>query len=410
MCEAALLSLDDCKKILTNSVQKKLVQINTYHFLPFKNPLQGLIGEHCTLNIEYTDDDEDKNQNYFVKNINSNPLLHDFSLYLKVYEKESFFYNLLKEFEKYGIDTSFAPKGYFFKPHVVVLEDLSIEGYSGTPKRTFLDIDHCKAALTTIAKFHAASIAYEKKKSEDLGQTFCFANDNPDLLENKFLIENSPGFHFLQSSIKALFHLIDLIPEKLVSHDTFKLKFSELLTTTTSAKSLISSIVHGDLWSSNFLYLYSNNKPNQCKLLDFQLIKYGSVELDVVEFLITNTSRAFREDNFSHLIEYYYKSLKNALIKNGLIFDQVFAGCCLGEFISSCYNFQLSAKVTAIIDHSYTFLSDEVYLEAIKTKDTFRRFIFEDRDIYVVESYRTNQDFRKVLTEDVEELRDLLFA
>lgn len=409
MCQAALLSLDDCKNILTNSVEKEAIQIHTYYFMPFKNPLQGLIGEHCTLKIEYTDEEKNENQKYFVKNINSNPLLHDFSLYLKVYEKESFFYNLLKEFGQYGIDTSFAPKGYFFKPYVVVLEDLSIEGYSGTPKKKFLDLQHCKAALTTIAKFHASSIAYEKKKSKELGQTFCFANNNMDLLEDKFLIDNSPGFKFLQSSVKALFYLIDLIPENHISHDTFKLKLIELLSTTNSDRYLISSIVHGDLWSSNFLYLYSNNKPSQCKLLDFQLIKYGSVELDVVEFLITNTSRNFRKDNFSNLIEYYYESLKKALIKNGLNFDEVFSGS-LKEFISSCHNFQLSAKVHATIDHSYTFLSDEVYVEAIKTEDNFRRFIFEDRGKYVLESYNKNEDFRNVLTEDVVELRDLLFA
>ncbi|RZB38915.1 EcKinase and/or DUF1679 domain containing protein [Asbolus verrucosus] len=408
MADPQMLTEDNCLQILEKHLKTRDFQLKSFKILSFHNPMQGLIGEHFTLRIDYSCKGEQRTQDFFVKTLSTNPFMLNLTKTIQVYEKEALFYKLLGEFEKYGIDTSFSPKGYFFKPYITVLQDLSEKGYKGTPKRKLLDLEHCRTCLKAIAKFHASSVIYEKRKSEELGKKYSLKDEYSELLEDKFASEEETvATRWMVSSIQGLFQLIDLIPENHVSHETFKATLSELLSMDSGDDSLVSGVLHGDLWSSNFLYLYEGDKPVESKLLDYQLLKYGPLELDLVEFLMTNTTRDFRDKNFHSLIEYYYKNLSELLIRAGLECDEILAGSC--EFVRSCDNFKLAGKVHAIVDHSFTFVSDEIYGDAMKSEESFRKFLFEERGKYVIESYNKSEEFKNMLREDVLELRDLLF-
>jgi hypothetical protein len=404
----AILEQDDCQKVLEALLKTTSFQISSFRVLPFHNPLQGLVGEHFTLRVEYIYQDEPHECDFFVKTLSTNPMMVEFSKTVQIYEKEVFFYNLLEEFEKEGIDTSFAPRGYFFKPGVVVLEDLSKAHYKGTPKRRLLDLEHCQRCLETVAKLHAAGLIYETKKSKALGRKYSLVDDNAQILEDKFASkEETIATRWMQSSIEGVFALIDLIPETHITHASFKSKLLELLADDSPTVGLISGLLHNDLWTSNFLHQYKDTIPVETKLVDFQLIKYGPLELDVAEFLMTNSSRELRAQHYAALTRHYFDSLGAALVRAGLDPEILPPK---SEFVRSCDNFKLVGKVHAIVDHSFTFVADEIYGDAMKSEESFRKFVFEERGRCIVESYNTNEEFRNVLREDVLELRDLLFS
>lgn len=55
---------------------------------------------------------------------------------------------------------------------VLVLEDLNHLGFSSLKPRTALQIPHIECALRSLAKMHAAGIAYEAREKTDIGSQF----------------------------------------------------------------------------------------------------------------------------------------------------------------------------------------------------------------------------------------------
>ncbi|XP_044267521.1 uncharacterized protein LOC123013197 [Tribolium madens] len=400
MAEQGLLE-EDCKQVLKKFLNSDNFELSSFKIVNFRNPLQGLIGEHFTLRIGYVFKDENGSQDFFVKTLSTNPFMSKFSKIIQVYEKEAFYFGLLDQFKRHQIDISFAPRGFFFKPYITVIEDLSSE-FKGTPKRELFDLDHCLTSLEALAKFHASSIIYERCKSKELSKKYCIIDDYKELLEDKLEHNDNPlASKWLQASIEGLLQLIDLIRENHVSHDAFKEKLGEIQELG-NPQGLISGILHSDLWTSNFLHRYKNGKPVESKLLDFQTIKYGFVEQDIAEFLMTNTCRTFRSQNSKLLIEHYYKNLQQCLGLKGLPSTE--------DFLQSCDNYMLAGKIRAILDHTFTFVADEIYVDVLKSEESFRKFLFDERGKWIIESYNKNEKFKNMLYEDVLELRDMLFS
>lgn len=88
------------------------------------------------------------------------------------FRKESNFYSMLlpKMIETLGQSDlqDLFPRCYYTAldvPHeMIVLEDLSIKGFEPNGDPFHVDLDIFKMAFTSIAKFHAAGIAYKWKK------------------------------------------------------------------------------------------------------------------------------------------------------------------------------------------------------------------------------------------------------
>ena len=78
-----------------------------------------------------------------------------------MYSQEIFTYQqLLPELYKLWKGEPFAPLCYTISSQILVLEDLSLQGFRKCDKMEQLDLDHCLAALTTLAKYHATTLKY----------------------------------------------------------------------------------------------------------------------------------------------------------------------------------------------------------------------------------------------------------
>lgn len=73
-------------------------------------------------------------------------------------------------------------------------------------------------------------------------------------------------------------------------------------------------ICHGDCWTNNFLYRYDeqDNVLEAC-LVDFQLIRYGSVALDLSNLIFCCTDKVLRRNHQTAWLQLYHKELVNSL-------------------------------------------------------------------------------------------------
>lgn len=405
------LTLQECNLILENCLQNGNVNLISHTIKKFSENVEGFLGEHFLIEIQYEDLKGKKIQRCFMKVLNGSfDTIFRISQSLNAYTKEEFFYNtLLSEFKKYDISVSFAPECYFCRPYLIVLEDLSLKNYVGTPKNTFFDLNHCKTALDTLAKFHSSSVLYEAHKSEELKSTYSLRETYPQMFQEMiFSKETNLAKTWFNCSMKGILQLTQLIPENHISKKQFEeslIEFVEgidnIVDTLTQYKS---TILHGDVWINNFLFKYENEVPIQAILLDYQLLKCGPPSLDVIHMLLCNTRKQFRDIHFSELIEFYYTSLSNHLSKL-----QLGNFVPKSEYLTLCEDLQVLVKLQCICDRSVTYMSDDVVGEIFVNDESLQKSLFEDRGDAIITCYNNGGLFKEILEEDMLELRDMLF-
>lgn len=405
-----LLTEEDCKVVLKNCLKRDDFKMEGHTIEPFSETREGMVGEHFLVRIQY---DDNHVKSFFMKVLNgSSKVLFELAKALFAYEKEEFFYTkLLEEYERVGLNSDFAPDCYFCKPYLIVLENLADAGYKSTSKVDPLDFNHCKVCLKTLAKFHATGMIYERLKSTETGKKYSLAEEHPKYFnETIFASGDNPASRWLQCSLEAILELIDQVPET-ISRTAFKQRLKERLeqifSENDSCDSVRKTTLHGDLWSNNFMFAYRDGEPFKAKLFDYQILKYGPPSLDVVQFLFTNTRKAFRDEHFEELLDYYYEKLCDELKSKDLDHSEVLSK---DEFLYVCEEVKLPAKLQTLADRSITFLSDETYADAFSSDETLEKFLFDDRSKHIVSSFEKNEKFRDLITEDIVELRSILFA
>lgn len=402
-----LLDEEDCKTILKNCLKRDDITFENYTIEPFSETREGLVGEHYLVRIQY---DDNHMKSFFMKILNgSSQVLFELAKALFAYEKEEFFYTkLLKEYETVGIATDFPPDCYFCKPYLIVLENLVDAGFRGTPKTESLDLKHCKVCLKTLARFHAAGMVYERIKSKAEGGKYSLLKEYPKYFEEMVFASSgsNPAARWLQCSLEGIFVIIDqLNVDKALFKERLGEALKQLVLQTKPSDKVTNTTLHGDLWSNNFLFAYKDGEPVKGKLIDYQILKYGPPSLDVVQFLFTNTRKLFRDEHFDELLDYYYEQLCDELKSKDL--ESVISK---DEFLYVCEEVKLPAKLQTLADRSITFLSDETYADALSSDDKLEKFLFDDRSKHIVSSFEKNDKFRELITEDILELKSILFA
>lgn len=407
-----VLKRQDCLAVLNNYLDTEDCELVSYELKPSSATKEGFLGDHYILSVTYKQRDKIESQSFFLKTMDcSSKVIFELTKSLNAYEKEELFYTvLLREFQTYDIDISFSPRCYLCKPYFIVLENLREKGYQGIPKTNWLDLEHCKVSLSSLAKFHAAGIIYEELKSKEQGRNYRLEDDYSNLLKDMmFAGDENPASRFLKYSIEGIFELINLIPENGISKTVFsenlEAVLSHILLTDEQSDQTRKTILHGDLWSNNFMYDYQDKSPISSKLIDYQIVKYGPPSLDVLQFIFTNTRSRFRQEFSEDLIEYYYTTLSGILTSKGLDISVILPK---EEFQNVCEGVKIAAKLQAVTDRCITFLSDGTFTDIFTSDEKLSDFIFEKRSKNIVQSFNENEIFRELITEDMFELRDMV--
>lgn len=128
---------------------------------------------------------------------------------------------------------------------------------------------------------------------------------------------------------------------KFVNHESFFGYMVGLV----SPKESLAVLCHGDCWTNNFLFQYTQDgsisevrrdyikESYKCKkitrdwfllifkvsMVDFQLARYGSPALDLVSLLYCCTSVELRKQYLPELLEEYYDSIVNVLTQTSCL-------------------------------------------------------------------------------------------
>jgi len=216
-----------------------------------------------------------------------------------------------------------------FDKGLLVLDNLSEKKSEENPhtfkivdKTALMDLEHFKLAFDAIALFHGA----------------CWNFINGDLKENhqqirkktmkiyKAIVPKWAVNWLLENEfVKPMASVTKLCENRNISKDIIqkfqnyidghgKEIFRTLLIQLEASKSSIITLTHGDTWSNNFLFSYDDcGKPNQIKLIDYQIMSIHEPYRDLYLMLYLNSDREFRKTNMEILLQCYYEKLSQTI-------------------------------------------------------------------------------------------------
>jgi Ecdysteroid kinase-like family len=75
-------------------------------------------------------------------------------------------------------------------------------------------------------------------------------------------------------------------------------------------------ITHGDCWTNNILYKYNDkHEVIETCLVDFQLIRYGSLALDLANIIFCCTDAGLRKNHMDQFLHVYCQELVQSLMQ-----------------------------------------------------------------------------------------------
>ncbi|XP_037806748.1 uncharacterized protein LOC119600545 [Lucilia sericata] len=260
-------------------------------------------------------------KNLICKRLPENVQLREAYKSDKLFRNEVEFYTAimpeLLKFQATKTDEVFKaiPKCFYARPDLLIMEDLRIRGFEMPDRKQGLTVDETHMVLKQVAQFHALSLSYKfenPKEMEKLRKTTeeaLFSNDNASWYKN----------YYETLTKNAIKMVSDVLPEDSKYLQLFK-EFAETSTffsrmvRLVSEESALTAFCHGDCWANNFLYRYEKMPNGEKKVLevclvDFQLIRYSSIALDVANLLFCCTSKSMRDAHLEDFIKLYTMEL-----------------------------------------------------------------------------------------------------
>jgi hypothetical protein len=208
-------------------------------------------------------------------------------------------------------------KSYHTSDDLIVLDDLESLGYRLGDHKAGLNAAHCKLVFAELGRFHAATYVLSNSDSTDTSDAFKEA-----CRELQFTKERSSIYdeHFVELATKTI-EIIRKTPEtsryakriENILNNTY-----DHLLTFLKPREPFSTLTHGELWTNNMMFKYSEDEPVSVKFLDFQTCRYGSPALDINYFLYTSTTASVRERHMDEFLRTYHRSLTGTLRQSGL--------------------------------------------------------------------------------------------
>ncbi|KAG8332926.1 hypothetical protein J6590_012695 [Homalodisca vitripennis] len=230
------------------------------------------------------------------------------------YDKEPRIYKEVLPMLSKIVNFEFGPM-FFYCPvkNGMILKDMNKEGYVMCDKFKQLDFFHCELVYSTLAKFHAASVACHHNNPElieELGKELMFSNKNK-MLEG-FVKSSAKCFEKILSEMKECEDAVDLILNRT---DHMVESIGDMFQPKPTGLNVLN---HGDLWINNMLFKHSDSGDvEDVKFIDFQMVRWASPVLDLVYFLWTSADEEVREHRQKELFTLYRHTLNSSLEQLG---------------------------------------------------------------------------------------------
>ncbi|XP_039289014.1 uncharacterized protein LOC111046104 [Nilaparvata lugens] len=223
-------------------------------------------------------------------------------------EKEIKMYTDYLPLVKLHLGRNLAPESFkVTRKDMLMLEDLSLDGYKMKDRILRLDRYHAEAAVKILAEFHSTSIFLREKNSEileEVSKESQFHNETPT--ERDFIVNR---FNMFMIELRKYPHLkkyADLF------HDTLGADmWSRFMEEMRRDCKWLKVLNHGDFWTNNILFKHDGDgKILDLKLVDFQFTRFVSPAMDLQLFFVTSLSD---RSDIGHLTETYRVTLNSKL-------------------------------------------------------------------------------------------------
>ncbi|KAM3959428.1 uncharacterized protein ACR2FA_006496 [Aphomia sociella] len=224
--------------------------------------------------------------------------------------------DILSEYEKLQIKHDvppakrlIMPKFYGSNPKVyeetVVLEDLTVKGFTTYDRFKSIDWDYASKAVESLARLHALSIAHKEENPEKY-------NTFVDSMSTQ-----SDAFH----KILNIFYGQRIETTLAVTAEKHKNKLKKYLETELTTDFIIKLIqtcqrrvlCHGDYRPSNLMHRVNEKGILEVVPVDYQTIQPNSPITDLFYLIFTGSDEEFRRKHFQQLLDLYYEEFSSAL-------------------------------------------------------------------------------------------------
>ena len=164
-------------------------------------------------------------------------------------------------------------------------------------------------------------------------------------------------------------------------------------------------ICHGDSWPNNFMF-DSSEPPKNCIILDFQITRYASYILDVLQMIYLCTDRETRNKNEKILLTNYHNQLCKTLNNNKINLN--IKNPTIDYIIEEYEDKRICGAVLAALYYPIITLSQNTINKFNNDPEYEKKFMFRENNDCVIEEMENDPEYSRRITEAVQELVDIL--
>jgi|SRR5690349_22951050 len=366
---------EDVQAILAKDLNNLSEEYLSHEIVPWSDKPIGYLADHCRLRINFK---SSESKDYFFKAVPKNVesrvgYMEETGIFakeVKVYQ------NLITKLLECS-SISWAPKCYLAKDeNFIVLEILNDFKIMSTLNLTF-DVPHLKVAASTLAVFHASTLIQEKKSGRKLSEDY-----KEIMKENAYpLTPGSVRRQGLENAIEVLSELLKVTPRYQNSPklrmilENFPDTVRKIYKFVLPSESYTNVFNHGDLWVNNFMFKYQDEKPIECKFVDYQLARYCPPAMDLATLVYINSSEADRNQYLDDILNTYCDTLETELT-NAKVND---SSEMRTQILKSFKEFHLAGLIEAALFSHLTLLPPSMGSAILSSSEAYDNFINQSR-------------------------------
>ena len=188
------------------------------------------------------------------------------------------------------------------------------------PSQVGCTLEEARATLTTLAHFHALSIAVTRRWKTPSGE-YVVPEDLSFVQEETMF--DSKGHEMLSPTIPIYSEIFRRLghPEAAVWLEAQAKDIARIMAPEDVSKcGPLACLIHADCWNNNVMYRKEQNVD--MRLIDWQITRLGHSVTDCIHFLFTSASPELRANHFTQLMVDYFDTLKQSLSQLDIHLDQ----------------------------------------------------------------------------------------
>ncbi|KAK4305624.1 hypothetical protein Pmani_022490, partial [Petrolisthes manimaculis] len=307
------------------------IDLEEWSVKPSSDEHEGYLSEQLALSVTYSMRDQHHHAHLLAKLLPQDPFSRAFVIETQFDLREIKFYQEIKPaIEKVerqhlteaeadgGLGLEWTPELYYSKhteatESILVLSDMCQRGYRVQDLTQGLTPDQARAALTSLASFHAAAVALQVKEGKSLLERFPYLMSTTQAVDSfRCLVER--GLPLLNKFLESRKDQSG-VRERLARYAGPRTV--EVLQSVLTPSDKLNTLVHCDFWCNNLLFREAEDKTNCC-IIDWQMVMHGRPAIDVALLVSTSLGSVERRKHGKELLETYWAALCSRLRKYGL--------------------------------------------------------------------------------------------